>query len=59
VLQFLRVVRESRLADRRLFFEQKKLVDWLAGVLTDVELRRLTEFLNEGAAARGDTARPT
>jgi hypothetical protein len=50
VLQFLRVIRETGLADRKLFFEARELVDWLAGALTDAELRRLAEFLGEGSS---------
>jgi hypothetical protein len=59
VLQFLRLVRESRLDSRRLFFDEDELTRWLGEVLNDAEKARLIEFLNEpverdpkGTAAR-------
>lgn len=48
VLQFLRVIREAGLPDRKLFFDQTELVDWLVEVLSPLETRRLRAFLNEG-----------
>jgi hypothetical protein len=50
VLQFLRMVRESAHPDRRLFFDPKPLIEWLAEVLTPEESRRLREFLAQGTA---------
>lgn len=50
VLQFLRLVRESANPDRRLFYEPEPLIEWLAEVLAPEELKRLREFLAEGAA---------
>jgi hypothetical protein len=47
VLQFLRLVRQSKLDSRRLFFDQDALTLWLGEVLTEAERARLTEFLNE------------
>jgi hypothetical protein len=48
VLQFLRVIREAGLPDRKLFFEAKEMIDWLSSVLTKAECRRLATFLSEG-----------
>lgn len=48
VLQFLRVIREAGLPDRKLFFEESELINWLKGVLLPAELQRLREFLQEG-----------
>jgi hypothetical protein len=45
VLQFVRVIREAGLPDRKLFFEEAELVAWLKETLSDAELRRLREFL--------------
>lgn len=45
LLQFLRVVRESKNAERRLFDDPEELVAWLGDVLTPAELTRLREFL--------------
>jgi hypothetical protein len=47
VLQFLRLVRESKHPDRRLFYNAAELVTWLSEVLTPPEVARLKEFLNE------------
>lgn len=47
VLQFLRLVRESRHESRRLFFDEDDLTRWLGEVLTDAEAERLNEFLHE------------
>ena len=48
VLQFLRVIREAGLPDRRLFFALDELVPWLSEVLTMSEAARLRQFLAEG-----------
>jgi len=48
VLQFLRVIREAGLPDRRLFFALDELVPWLTEVLTVTEAARLRQFLAEG-----------
>jgi hypothetical protein len=47
VLQFLRVIRDARLPERKLFFKRQELVDWLAEVLTKEEAERLLAFLAE------------
>ncbi len=47
VLQFLRLVRQSKHESRRLFFDESALTSWLGEVLTDAERARLAEFLNE------------
>jgi hypothetical protein len=47
VLQFLRLVRESRHDSRRLFYDADALTRWLGEVLTDAERARLNEFLHE------------
>jgi hypothetical protein len=49
VLQFVRLVRESRHPDRRLFYDAAALIDWLSDVLEPVEIQRLQQFLNEPA----------
>lgn len=56
VLQFLRLVRESRHDSRRLFFDEGELVSWLGEVLTDAEKVRLVEFLNEPLARNPKTS---
>src|SRR5262245_26779067 len=50
VLQFLRVIREAGFPDRKLFFNEAELVDWLKQVLSPAETRRLRDFLEEGNA---------
>jgi hypothetical protein len=52
VLQFLRLVRESRHESRRLFFDEDALRRWLGEVLTDAEKLRLDEFLREAVAGQ-------
>jgi hypothetical protein len=47
ILQFLRVIREAGLPDRRLFFSADELVIWLNEVLTPNESARLSQFLTE------------
>jgi hypothetical protein len=56
VLQFLRVIREAGLPDRKLFLGAKELVDWLAGDLTEGEFARLAVFLHEGTVSQGSTS---
>jgi hypothetical protein len=48
VLQFLRVIREANLPDRKLFFDQIEFIQYLAEVLTSGELARVHAFLAEG-----------
>ena len=48
VLQFLRVIREADLPDRKLFHDQAELVRYLGELLSDTELARLQAFLSEG-----------
>ena len=45
VLQFMRLIRESKLEDRRMFFKPQKLLTWLDGVLSKAERQRLRVFL--------------
>ena len=45
VLQFLRVVRESRHPARRVYEERAPLLTWLGACLTDAERERLIEFI--------------
>src|SRR5262245_41123570 len=45
VLQFLRVVRESRHPARRVYEESASMLAWLSECLTDVERERLIEFI--------------
>lgn len=45
VLQFLRVIREAGLPDRKLFFAPQPLVQWLGEVLTAEESLRLRAFI--------------
>jgi hypothetical protein len=47
VLQFLRLVRQSRHPDRRLFYNAAAMVEWLSEVLTPEETARLKQFLDE------------
>jgi hypothetical protein len=49
VMQMLRVVRDSHHDERRLFFEEAPLVQWLGQVLTPTESARLRQFLKESA----------
>ncbi len=50
VLQFVRLIRDANLADRKLFLHPDELCRWLAEVLTAQERARLREFLAEGEA---------
>ena len=45
VLQFLRVIREAKMTDRKLFLAPLPLVQWLGEVLTADESLRLQAFL--------------
>lgn len=45
VLQFMRVIREAGLPDRKLFSDEEELIGWLGEVLTREERQRLREFL--------------
>jgi hypothetical protein len=47
VLQFVRLIRDANLPDRRLFVDTEQLYPWLAEVLTPAERVRLRVFLNE------------
>lgn len=47
VLQFMRVIREAGLPDRKLFFTEEDLLNWVGEVLTESEQERLREFLEE------------
>jgi len=45
VLQFLRVVRESRHSARRVYEERAPMLAWLSECLTDAERERLIDFI--------------
>ena len=45
VLQFLRVVRESRHPARRVFEDRRSMMMWLGGCLSEPERERLAQFL--------------
>ena len=45
VLQFVRLIRDAGLPERKLFFNKTELIDWLSEVLTPREIERLREFL--------------
>jgi hypothetical protein len=47
VMQFLRIIREAALPDRRLFFSSTELITWLGEVLTPAETDRLRQFFTE------------
>ncbi len=47
VLQFLRLIRDARLPDRKLFLNVDELCHWLGEVLSISERARLRAFLNE------------
>jgi hypothetical protein len=47
VLQFVRLIRESQLPDRKMFYSPSEVVDWLKEVLTPAETERLQQFLAE------------
>lgn len=50
VLQFMRVIREAGLPDRKLFSDEEELIGWLGEVLTREERQRLREFLGVNGA---------
>jgi hypothetical protein len=52
VLQFLRVVRESRHPARRVFEDRAPMLTWLNESLSQAERERLTEFLVPGPPRR-------
>jgi len=58
VLQFLRVIREAGLPDRKLFFDESELITWLSEVLTSVEQQRLRAFLKDGREANITSVAP-
>ena len=45
ILQCMRLIRESRLADRRMFLNAPELITWIGEVLEPNEQQRLREFL--------------
>jgi hypothetical protein len=45
--QFLRIIREAAMPNRRLFFSSTELLGWLGEILTPAESARLREFLTE------------
>jgi hypothetical protein len=47
VLQFLRLVRQSKHESRHLFFSEDALESWLGKVSSDPENTRLAEFLSK------------
>jgi len=49
VLQFVRLIRDANLPDRKLFVHQQELYQWLSEVLTFDERARLRAFLSETA----------
>jgi hypothetical protein len=51
VLQFVRLIRDAKLPDRKLFTNGDELKRWLAEVLTPGERARLAIFLAEGQSA--------
>lgn len=50
VLQFVRLIRDADLPDRKLFKHGDELYRWLSEVLTAAERARLRRFLLDGAA---------
>lgn len=48
VLQFVRLIRDANLPDRKLFVRSDELSNWLAEVLTPEEHARLRAFLASG-----------
>lgn len=48
VLQFVRLIRDANLPDRKLFVHEEELYTWLSEVLTTEERTRLSAFLAEG-----------
>lgn len=54
VLQFVRLIREANLPDRKLFLGKRALCAWLSEVLTAAESARLERFLAEGETQGGN-----
>jgi hypothetical protein len=50
VLQFLRVIREAGLPDRKLFYDGLQMRRWVAEILTAAEAARLADFIDESEA---------
>jgi hypothetical protein len=50
VLQFVRLIREARKPDRKMFFSAPLLIDWLSETLTLAESTRLRTFIAENDA---------
>ena len=48
VLQFVRLIRDAHMPNRKLFVHAKELYAWLSEVLTSQERARLKAFLSEG-----------
>lgn len=48
VLQFVRLIRDANLPDRKLFLHSDELYTWLCEVLSTEERARLRVFLSEG-----------
>lgn len=57
VLQFLRLIRESKHPDRRLFHAAAELTHWLRPCLNDTEAARLQAFLDEPLTAAAGALR--
>lgn len=51
VLQFMRLIREAGMPDRKMFFSAEEQIEWLSQVLTQPESERLRLFLAEGGRA--------
>jgi len=51
LMQFLRLIRESKKPDRRLFYDPQELALWLDEVLSPTESARLRVFLTEAPSA--------
>ena len=56
VLQFVRLIREANLPDRKLFLNENVLCEWLSEVLTKAEFARLKQFLAEGKPLVGQAS---
>jgi hypothetical protein len=50
VMQFVRLIRESGHATRRLFYDARELHAWVGEVLTHAEQARVAQFLEEDSA---------
>ena len=51
LMQFLRLIRETKFPDRRLFYDAQELARWLDEVLSPTESARLRVFLHETPSA--------